>query len=74
MDKDNACRVGDIVLLSQLPEAVNRFSSYEVKEIVYKVGEVVDPVSGRRCRGTEFIDTPDRLAWEQTQKQKETEL
>ena len=30
--------------------------SHRIKEQVFKLGAVVDPVTGQRCRGTSFID------------------
>ncbi|XP_038564547.1 28S ribosomal protein S17, mitochondrial [Micropterus salmoides] len=50
------CTVGDIVLLKALPEARSKHVKHELSEIVYKVGQVVDPLTGKRVAGTEFVD------------------
>ncbi|KAJ7996132.1 hypothetical protein DPEC_G00233900 [Dallia pectoralis] len=50
------CTVGDIVLLKALPERRTKHVKHELAEIVYKVGNVVDPLTGRRVAGTEFLE------------------
>ncbi|KAM3601482.1 uncharacterized protein V6R79_013598 [Siganus canaliculatus] len=48
--------VGDIVLLKALPEARSKHVKHELAEIVHKVGRVVDPLTGKRVAGTEFME------------------
>jgi len=48
--------MGDIVLLKALPEARAKHVKHQVAEIVYKVGRVVDPLTGRSVAGTEFVE------------------
>lgn len=48
--------MGDIVLLKALPEARSKHVKHELSEIVYKVGRVVDPLTGKRVGGTEFLE------------------
>lgn len=48
--------MGDIVLLKALPEARSKHVKHELSEIVYKVGRVVDPLTGKRVAGTEFLE------------------
>ncbi|KAG7224614.1 hypothetical protein INR49_011367 [Caranx melampygus] len=50
------CTVGDIVLIKALPEARSKHVKHELAEIVYKVGRVVDPLTGKRVAGTEFME------------------
>lgn len=52
--------VGDIVLLQRLPERMTTKVGHEVQEIVYKLGSVVDPITGTKCRGQQFIDETER--------------
>ncbi|XP_026184666.1 small ribosomal subunit protein uS17m [Mastacembelus armatus] len=70
--------VGDIVLLKALPEARSKHVKHELAEIVYKVGRVVDPLTGKRVAGTEFLepptDLPPYLEEEATLSQKLQEL
>ncbi|XP_030009975.1 small ribosomal subunit protein uS17m [Sphaeramia orbicularis] len=58
-DALSQCTVGDIVLLKALPEVRSKHVKHELAEIVYKVGRVVDPLTGKRVAGTEFLDSLD---------------
>lgn len=49
--------MGDIVLLKALPVARSKHVKHELSEIVYKVGQVVDPLTGKRVAGTEFVES-----------------
>ncbi|XP_070774015.1 small ribosomal subunit protein uS17m [Enoplosus armatus] len=72
------CTVGDIVLLKALPEARSKHVKHELSEIVYKVGRVVDPLTGKRVAGTEFVepltDLPLSLEEDTTLSEKLQEL
>ncbi|XP_022594669.1 28S ribosomal protein S17, mitochondrial [Seriola lalandi dorsalis] len=72
------CTVGDIVLLKALPEARSKHVKHELAEIVYKVGRVVDPLTGKSVAGTEFVepltDLPFSLGEETTLTEKLQEL
>ncbi|XP_056267484.1 28S ribosomal protein S17, mitochondrial [Pseudoliparis swirei] len=50
------CTVGDIVLLKALPEPRSKHVKHELSEMVYKVGRVVDPLTGKRVEGTKFVE------------------
>lgn len=50
------CTMGDIVLLKALPEPRSKHVKHELVEIVYKVGRVVDPLTGKKVAGTEFLE------------------
>ncbi|XP_038860822.1 28S ribosomal protein S17, mitochondrial [Salvelinus namaycush] len=50
------CTVGDIVLLKALAERRSRHVKHELAEIVHKVGNVVDPLTGKRVAGSEFLE------------------
>lgn len=54
--------MGDIVLLKALPDARSKHVKHELSEIVYKVGRVVDPLTGKRVAGTEFLEPLNDLA------------
>ncbi|KAH9515742.1 37S ribosomal protein S17 mitochondrial [Bulinus truncatus] len=51
---------GDIVKVEQLPEKLSVEVEHEVTEIIFPMGRIVDPLTGRRCRGTKFIDEKAR--------------
>lgn len=60
------CTVGDIVLLKSLHEPRSKHVKHELAEIVYKVGRVVDPMTGKRVAGTEFVEPLGDLPLEET--------
>lgn len=70
--------MGDIVLLKALPEPRSKHVKHELADIVYKVGRVVDPLTGKRVAGTEFVepltDLPPNLEEETTLTEKLQEL
>ena len=48
------------MLIKPLEESKSDKIHHKVQEVVFKLGQTVDPITGRRCRGTEFIDTSNR--------------
>ncbi|XP_066501640.1 28S ribosomal protein S17, mitochondrial [Hoplias malabaricus] len=50
------CTVGDIVLLKALPERRSKHVKHELAEIVFKVGAVVDPLTGKKVAGGCFLE------------------
>lgn len=68
------CTVGDIVLLKALPEARSKHVKHELSEIVHKVGRVVDPLTGKRVAGTEFVEPLNDQQEETTLAEKLEEL
>uniref|UniRef100_A0AAR2JGC6 Small ribosomal subunit protein uS17m n=1 Tax=Pygocentrus nattereri TaxID=42514 RepID=A0AAR2JGC6_PYGNA len=50
------CTVGDIVLLKALPERRSKHVKHELAEIVFKVGAVVDPLTGKKVAGGLFLE------------------
>ncbi|XP_030042098.1 small ribosomal subunit protein uS17m [Microcaecilia unicolor] len=50
------CTVGDVVLLKALPERRSKHVKHELAEIVYKVGNVIDPITGKPCAGSKLRD------------------
>ncbi|KAL6046546.1 hypothetical protein STEG23_018206 [Scotinomys teguina] len=52
------CCVGDIVLLRALPVARSKHVKHELAEIIFKVGRVIDPITGKPCAGTTYLESP----------------
>ncbi|XP_005080500.1 28S ribosomal protein S17, mitochondrial isoform X1 [Mesocricetus auratus] len=52
------CCVGDIVLLKALPAARSKHVKHELAEIIFKVGRVIDPITGKPCAGTDYLESP----------------
>ena len=59
-DQGEQTKVGDIVLLKQRPTLECRYplERYEISEVVYALGRIQDPLTGRRCNGLRFLDEP----------------
>nr|XP_056721290.1 28S ribosomal protein S17, mitochondrial isoform X2 [Euleptes europaea] len=51
------CIEGDIVLLKALPVRRSKHVKHELAEIVYKVGKVIDPVTGKPCAGSKLLES-----------------
>ncbi|XP_072272110.1 small ribosomal subunit protein uS17m [Pyxicephalus adspersus] len=56
-DPQEQCTEGDIVLLKALPEKRGKHVNHELVEIIFKVGRVVDPLTGKLCAGTQFQES-----------------
>lgn len=57
-DKKEQTKVGDIVLLKKRPTLECRYplERYEISQIVYELGKIKDPLTGRPCNGLRFLD------------------
>ncbi|KAL1139504.1 hypothetical protein AAG570_006487 [Ranatra chinensis] len=53
-DPEAVCKTGDIVLIEELPQKLSRLVTHGVREIVFPLGDVVDPITGQRVSGTRF--------------------
>nr|CAG4641298.1 EOG090X0GMQ [Eulimnadia texana] len=47
-DPNNQCKPGDVVLIKQLPQKLTKEITHEVKEIVFPLGDITDPVTGKK--------------------------
>ncbi|ESN92217.1 hypothetical protein HELRODRAFT_181687 [Helobdella robusta] len=59
-DPDSKANVGDFVLIKPLEKKERLQIAHYLKEIIFPVGNIVEPVTGKRCRGTEYIDEKNR--------------
>lgn len=50
------CTVGDVVLLKALSEKRSKHVKHELSEVVYKVGQIVDPLTGKRVAGKQYLE------------------
>lgn len=57
-DKKEQSKVGDIVLLQRRGTLECRYplERYEINRIVYELGRIQDPLTGRRCNGLRYLD------------------
>ncbi|XP_012225657.1 small ribosomal subunit protein uS17m [Linepithema humile] len=47
-DPKKLCKTGDVILIKTLPEKLTRLITHEVVEVVYPLGDVTDPVTGKK--------------------------
>lgn len=53
-DSKQVSKVGDIVLLEKLPEKITTLIQHTVKEVVYPLGDITDPVTGKKVVGDKY--------------------
>lgn len=53
-DPDQKCKSGDLVLIQKLPEKLTRLITHEVKEVVYPMGDITDPLTGKKVVVSQF--------------------
>ena len=47
LDERNATIKGDIVLIKQLDKPVNQTTQYNIEQVIYKLNDIVDPITGK---------------------------
>ncbi|OXA43594.1 hypothetical protein Fcan01_21416 [Folsomia candida] len=60
-DTTGKCKEGDIVLVEELPQRLTRDITHQIKRIVYPFGDMVDPVTGKKCYRTQYRDDVKRI-------------
>lgn len=61
-DPDKKCKTGDIVLIEQLPQKLTTLITHKVKEVIYKMGDVVDPLTGKKVVVDNYRDEIEKIA------------
>lgn len=63
-DPSKKCKTGDIVLIKELPQKLTRLITHSIEEIVYPLGDVTDPITGKKVtvgKYREDIEETNRL-------------
>lgn len=55
-DPLNQCKVGDTVLVKELPEKLTRLITHSVEEVVFSFGDITDPISGKKVVVGQYRD------------------
>uniref|UniRef100_A0A0A9WG07 28S ribosomal protein S17, mitochondrial n=1 Tax=Lygus hesperus TaxID=30085 RepID=A0A0A9WG07_LYGHE len=55
-DPDKKCKSGDVVLIEELPQKLSKEVTHRVVEIVYPMGDVIDPLTQKKVVMSEFRD------------------
>lgn len=61
LDEGNICASGDWVLLRKQASPIDEGVNHKVEKLVYKYGEWIDPLTGRRSLGIHYDDEMRRL-------------
>lgn len=59
-DPAEEAKPGDWVLVRQLPQPLSLQVRHQLLRVVYKNGNMIDPITGKKCIGTEFEDEVDQ--------------
>lgn len=62
LDEKLETKPGDWVLLEQLPEKYSLTIAHRVRKLVWQTGNVIDPITGKKCVHTDFEEDLDREA------------
>ncbi|XP_066262419.1 small ribosomal subunit protein uS17m [Euwallacea similis] len=55
-DPNQICKTGDVVLIEQLPKKLTQLITHKVKEVVYPLGDMVCPVTGKKVVASRYRD------------------
>ncbi|KAH8389720.1 28S ribosomal protein S17, mitochondrial [Drosophila serrata] len=47
-DPQKVCKTGDVVLIRELPERLSRLITHAVEKVVYPLGDITDPLTGKK--------------------------
>ncbi|XP_018303862.1 28S ribosomal protein S17, mitochondrial [Mycetomoellerius zeteki] len=53
-DPKKLCKNGDVILIKILPQKLTRLITHEVVEVIYPLGDIVDPVTGKEIVGFNY--------------------
>ena len=58
-DPESQTKAGDILMIRPFTDRYSAHirATHELQEVLFPSGYIIDPVSGRRCRGLEFMKT-----------------
>lgn len=55
-DPERRCKTGDTVLIKSLPEKLTRVITHTVVDVVYPLGDITDPVTGKKIVAGKYRD------------------
>jgi small subunit ribosomal protein S17 len=60
-DAENKCKSGDIVLIEEMSKQLTRDITHDILKVVYPLGDVTDPITGKKCEGGQYREDRERL-------------
>lgn len=58
-DPDKTCKVGDVVLIRELPQKMTTLITHKVERVMYKLGDVIDPITNKPVVVSQYRDEMD---------------
>ncbi|CAL7945858.1 unnamed protein product [Xylocopa violacea] len=55
-DPEKRCKTGDTVLIQNLPEKLTRVITHKVVDVIYPLGDITDPITGKKVIGRNYRD------------------
>ncbi|XP_017883354.1 28S ribosomal protein S17, mitochondrial [Ceratina calcarata] len=55
-DPEKLCKTGDTVLIKTLPEKLTRHITHKIVEVIYPLGDMTDPVTGKKIVAGRYRD------------------
>ena len=55
-DPHKTCKTGDIVVIKELPQKLTTLITHSIAKVVYPLGDVTDPITGRSVVGMKYRD------------------
>lgn len=50
-DPEKLCKSGDIILIEELPHKLTTLITHKVNKVVYPLGDITDPITGKKVVG-----------------------
>lgn len=60
-DPNKVCKTGDIVLIEELPEKMSKLITHRVLEVVFPLGDITDPLTGKKLSRGQFRDYQEEI-------------
>lgn len=55
-DPEKLCKTGDLVLIEKLPNKLTRLITHKVKNVIYPLGDITDPITGKKVVAGKYRD------------------
>lgn len=62
LDEKLETKIGDWVLIEKLPEKYSLSIEHKIMKIIWMNGNIIDPITGKKCVKTDFEEDLDREA------------
>ncbi|XP_029661588.1 28S ribosomal protein S17, mitochondrial [Formica exsecta] len=61
-DPKKLCKTGDVILIKELPNKITRLITHEVIEVVYPLGDITDPVTGKKIVAGQYREDIEEVS------------